>query len=144
MNWWNLPFLILTLCKPSKLISLFLSVHICDRGNNGGCDHVCNKDGDKAKCSCREGYELAEDANTCDKSKYSQNWLMRTVKQGKGNKNRGKIARSKIGSTKNDAIITLISDVWLKTEHWKMYSEGMFINQVYWLLRGPISMKIVN
>lgn len=45
-------------------------MHICDQGNNGGCDHICSKDGDQATCSCSVNYLLADDGLTCDKSMY--------------------------------------------------------------------------
>ena len=42
------------------------SVHPCDKETKGGCEHVCNKDGDEAKCSCNDGYKLAEDGQECE------------------------------------------------------------------------------
>ena len=42
-------------------------VHVCDRGNNAGCSHVCNKDGKKARCSCNKGFKLLPDKMTCEK-----------------------------------------------------------------------------
>lgn len=47
---------------------LFL-VHLCDKPANGGCSQICNKDGVKAVCSCKEGFELAKDGKSCIKSK---------------------------------------------------------------------------
>lgn len=32
---------------------------------NGGCEHVCNQEGDEVICSCRDGYELNEDGLYC-------------------------------------------------------------------------------
>ena len=39
-------------------------VHPCDV-KNGGCEHVCNKKGLDAICSCKMDYELQEDGTTC-------------------------------------------------------------------------------
>ena len=50
---------------------LFISEHPCDKKANGGCQHVCEKDGDNAKCKCNEGYELLSDKKSCKKSKYT-------------------------------------------------------------------------
>ena len=41
-------------------------MHPCDKGNNGGCDQVCNKNGNSSSCSCNDGYKLAVDEVTCD------------------------------------------------------------------------------
>ena len=41
-----------------------LLVHPCD-DNNGGCEQECEKDGDKAKCQCRDGYKV--DGKVCGK-----------------------------------------------------------------------------
>ena len=45
-------------------------IHPCDKETKGGCEQVCNKDGEKAKCSCdpKEDYKLEEDGS-CTKSK---------------------------------------------------------------------------
>ena len=43
------------------------TVHPCDKETKGGCDQVCNKDGEKAKCGCNEGFRLV-DETTCEKS----------------------------------------------------------------------------
>ena len=44
-----------------------LSVHPCDKRSKGGCSQICNRNGDKALCSCKPGYKLAKDGVTCDK-----------------------------------------------------------------------------
>ena len=41
-------------------------MHLCDRGNNGGCDDVCNKNGEGVTCSCKLYYKLADDGVTCE------------------------------------------------------------------------------
>ena len=41
-------------------------VHVCLK-SNGGCQHVCRKDGRKAICECNEGFQLEEDGRTCVK-----------------------------------------------------------------------------
>ena len=51
-------------------VFFFISVHPCDRENNGGCDQICIKAKKKSKCGCREGFHLLPDQLTCDKSKY--------------------------------------------------------------------------
>lgn len=33
---------------------------------NGGCEHVCNQEGDEVICSCRDGYELNKDGLSCN------------------------------------------------------------------------------
>lgn len=33
--------------------------------NNGGCEHLCQQDGDSVLCSCKDGYDLDEDAFSC-------------------------------------------------------------------------------
>ena len=43
------------------------SVHPCEKEDNGGCQHVCEKDGDDAKCSCHDGFKLAADGKSCEK-----------------------------------------------------------------------------
>ena len=46
------------------------SVHPCDKDTKGGCDQTCNKDGEKAKCSCTPvDFKLGEDGKTCDPGK---------------------------------------------------------------------------
>ena len=45
-------------------------MHPCELSTKGGCEHVCNENGDEAKCSCDDGYELKEDGKGCSKSKY--------------------------------------------------------------------------
>ena len=43
------------------------SVHPCDKDTKGGCQQTCNKDGDKAKCSCAPvDFKLGEDGKSCD------------------------------------------------------------------------------
>ena len=46
-------------------IILFLSVHVCDREDNGGCSHKCEKQGKTGVCKCPEHMELKEDKKTC-------------------------------------------------------------------------------
>ena len=58
---------------------LFVLVPICERGKNGGCDHICTDlDADSHECSCREGYQLLQDKMTCEKSKsvIFKNWTV--------------------------------------------------------------------
>ena len=50
---------------------IFVSVHPCDKADKGGCEHTCNKKGDEAECSCDDGYLLAQDGKSCEKSKLS-------------------------------------------------------------------------
>ena len=47
-----------------------ISVHPCDYppNENGGCDQTCNKQGDKAVCSCNVTSVLAQDGKKCDPS----------------------------------------------------------------------------
>ena len=46
---------------------IFFSVHPCDKDTKGGCDQTCNKDGDKAKCSCTPvDFKLGEDGKSCE------------------------------------------------------------------------------
>lgn len=33
--------------------------------NNGGCEHICSLDGDSVRCSCKDGYNLDDDAFSC-------------------------------------------------------------------------------
>ena len=49
---------------------IYFSVHPCDNGDNGGCDHTCTKDGDEAVCSCKENHLLQPDGKTCKISKF--------------------------------------------------------------------------
>ena len=50
----------------------YLPVHPCDKETKGGCDQICNKDGDDAVCACNEpDYKLAEDGKSCDKGSYT-------------------------------------------------------------------------
>ena len=51
------------------LRSIFHLVHLCERENNGGCAQICNKVGDKVKCTCRTEFELSEDGMTCEEGK---------------------------------------------------------------------------
>ena len=50
---------------------IVLPVHPCDKPNKGGCEQICDKDGEKAVCSCVSPYDYTLSANgkTCDKSK---------------------------------------------------------------------------
>ena len=49
---------------------IYFSVHPCDNGDNGGCDHTCTKDGDEAICSCKENHLLQPDEKTCKIGKF--------------------------------------------------------------------------
>ena len=55
-----------------KFLFFVLPVHPCDKATKGGCEQVCNKDGENAKCSCEpaEDFTLNADGKTCDKSKF--------------------------------------------------------------------------
>ena len=44
-----------------------LSVHPCERQDNGGCQQKCTKIGSLGVCACNEGYKINEDKKTCDK-----------------------------------------------------------------------------
>ena len=44
-------------------------MHPCDKSDNGGCDHTCKKEGDKAVCECNQDYKLNKDNKNCDKGK---------------------------------------------------------------------------
>ena len=47
-----------------------ISVHPCDKTTKGGCEHVCEKDGDEPVCKCNKDYKLNElNKKTCSKSK---------------------------------------------------------------------------
>ena len=37
------------------------NVHPCDKPDKAGCEQTCLKNGDAAKCSCSEGFNLGED-----------------------------------------------------------------------------------
>ena len=55
------------LCVKSLNNICLLSVHPCDKETKGGCDQICNKDGDDAVCSCNEpDYKLGEDGKSCE------------------------------------------------------------------------------
>ena len=56
-------------CAP-EFHSIYFLVHPCDKKTYGGCEQVCNKDGENAKCSCEpaEEFTLNADGKTCDKS----------------------------------------------------------------------------
>ena len=47
----------------------FYLVHPCDRKDNGGCNQVCDKEGDNKTCSCDEGFELLPDGVNCKECK---------------------------------------------------------------------------
>ena len=47
------------------MIFEFFPVHPCDKPDNGGCNQNCTKEGDKAKCVCKEGYKLEDDGKIC-------------------------------------------------------------------------------
>ena len=43
-------------------------VHPCDKKTKGGCDQICEKNGEAAKCACKEPeFKLAEDTKSCEK-----------------------------------------------------------------------------
>ena len=48
--------------------NLYLA-HPCDRKDNAGCQHTCNKNGAGFACSCNKGFKLKKDAKTCEISK---------------------------------------------------------------------------
>ena len=52
------------------------SVHPCDQ-NKGGCEQTCVKDGDNAKCTCREGYLV--DGKSCGKELFIYSWLLNYI-----------------------------------------------------------------
>ena len=54
---------------------LFL-VHPCEKKGNGGCEHMCNKDGDKVRCTCKEGFVLEEDGKSCETGKFENQVLV--------------------------------------------------------------------
>ena len=54
-----------------KMWKCIILVHPCDRDNKGGCEQVCEKDGAKAKCGCKEGFEITDDGITCKKGKFN-------------------------------------------------------------------------
>jgi len=43
--------------------------HPCDQQNRGGCNQICQKDGTRAICGCKENYELDTDKRTCLRKK---------------------------------------------------------------------------
>jgi hypothetical protein len=47
------------------------TVHPCDRGDNGGCAHICNRKGDERVCSCADKFELNANGRTCDPEQYA-------------------------------------------------------------------------
>ena len=44
----------------------FRSVHPCDRTDMKVCQDICTKKGDEAVCSCKENFQLEEDASSCE------------------------------------------------------------------------------
>ena len=56
-------------CKSIPKLRSLLIVHPCDKKDQAGCEHQCNKKGDEAVCSCDDGYLLAEDGQSCKESK---------------------------------------------------------------------------
>merc|ERR1712203_551459 len=47
-------------------------IHPCDKADKGGCDDVCTKVGNSAKCSCtKTGYTLKADGKGCEMKKCS-------------------------------------------------------------------------
>ena len=48
---------------------MILPVHKCDQGNNGGCDQLCIKEGEKVLCACEKGFKLVD--GKCEKSRLS-------------------------------------------------------------------------
>ena len=51
-------------------IILFYSVHPCDMKSKGGCGQICHKQGRRSRCSCKPGFKLADDKQSCDKGTY--------------------------------------------------------------------------
>ena len=49
-------------------------MHPCDREDNAGCQHLCEKDGPKAVCKCKKNFELEEDGKTCEKGTAMTRW----------------------------------------------------------------------
>ena len=47
--------------------------HPCEI-DNGECEHVCNKLPDGFGCTCNEGFEIAGDEKSCNKSKMLYNF----------------------------------------------------------------------
>ena len=54
----------------------FLAVHPCDQGKNGGCEQTCTKKGIDALCSCKKGFVLEEDGQSCEKGKLKRRMFM--------------------------------------------------------------------
>jgi len=52
---------------------LTLLVHPCDKSDNGGCNHICNKRKEWKECSCEPGFALSKDKMTCKKGENKQN-----------------------------------------------------------------------
>ena len=49
------------------IVDVTIAVHPCDTKNKGGCDHICNKKGEGVECSCKAGFQLEEDGESCEK-----------------------------------------------------------------------------
>ena len=48
------------------MCQIVFSVHPCDKENKGGCDQTCNKEDEKAVCSCAAPeFKLGEDGKSC-------------------------------------------------------------------------------
>ena len=47
-------------------MSYLFSVHPCDKEDNGGCQHQCEKKGEEAVCKCDKNHKLAADGKTCE------------------------------------------------------------------------------
>ena len=41
----------------------------CDEATKGGCEQICNKDGDNAVCACDSQHFLNVDGTSCDESR---------------------------------------------------------------------------
>ena len=54
-----------------SIYSFHFLVHPCDKPSKGGCDHTCTKEGEKAVCSCNNGFKLADDGQTCLLGEYT-------------------------------------------------------------------------
>ena len=54
---------------PLLMFYFSISVHPCDRKDIKACEQVCNKNGDKAECSCNKDFKLKADNKTCEEGK---------------------------------------------------------------------------
>ena len=47
---------------------IFVDINECS-SLNGRCDHICDNTDGGHECSCRDGYQLLDDGNTCESKK---------------------------------------------------------------------------